>query len=104
MGTVVGRTVLWKVVAGHARPDLRLFVNVRRLDPVARAWLTTVAIAVCGNGVIEGTEVCDDNNTVGGDGCRSDCTVESGAGWTCSTASPSVCQRNDASWDVQLSL
>lgn len=50
------------------------------------------AVAVCGNGVIEGTEVCDDNNTANGDGCRSDCTVESGAGWTCSVASPSVCQ------------
>jgi enediyne biosynthesis protein E4 len=28
---------------------------------------------VCGNGILEEGEVCDDGNTVGGDGCRADC-------------------------------
>jgi cysteine-rich repeat protein len=32
--------------------------------------------AVCGDGVIEGNEVCDDGNTIDGDGCSSTCTVE----------------------------
>ncbi len=32
--------------------------------------------AVCGNGVVEGTEECDDGNTDPGDGCRGDCTIE----------------------------
>lgn len=30
---------------------------------------------VCGNGKLEGTEQCDDGNTVGGDACSSQCTV-----------------------------
>ncbi|MBI1814117.1 MAG: hypothetical protein HYR72_04005 [Deltaproteobacteria bacterium] len=32
--------------------------------------------AVCGNGVMEGSEECDDGNTIGGDGCAANCTVE----------------------------
>jgi cysteine-rich repeat protein len=31
--------------------------------------------AVCGNGVLEGTEPCDDGNAVIGDGCNPDCTM-----------------------------
>jgi hypothetical protein len=31
----------------------------------------------CGNGTVDGTEQCDDGNTVDGDGCDADCT------WTC---------------------
>lgn len=34
------------------------------------------AAPVCGNGSIEGSEQCDDGNTVGGDGCDADCRVE----------------------------
>jgi cysteine-rich repeat protein len=33
---------------------------------------------VCGNGLLEATEQCDDGNTVEGDGCSSTCTVENG--------------------------
>ncbi len=29
----------------------------------------------CGNGIVEGDEVCDDGNTVSGDGCNSTCTL-----------------------------
>jgi cysteine-rich repeat protein len=32
--------------------------------------------AVCGNGLREGTEGCDDNNTVSGDGCSASCERE----------------------------
>jgi cysteine-rich repeat protein len=32
--------------------------------------------AVCGNGIIEDDEVCDDGNKVGGDGCDSACDLE----------------------------
>ncbi|MBN1770923.1 MAG: hypothetical protein JXB32_06680 [Deltaproteobacteria bacterium] len=35
--------------------------------------------AVCGNGVVEPGEECDDANTVAGDGCEPDCT------WSCET-------------------
>jgi fibro-slime domain-containing protein len=36
---------------------------------------------VCGDGLIEGTEACDDGNTTSGDGCSSTCTLE--CGWEC---------------------
>ena len=48
-------------------------------------------VEVCGDGVLVSAQ-CDDNNTVGGDGCSASCTLETG--WNCSngsTTSPSVC-------------
>ncbi len=36
--------------------------------------------AVCGNGVIESGEECDDGNTVSGDGCSATCQTEGGGG------------------------
>jgi cysteine-rich repeat protein len=39
--------------------------------------------SVCGDGVIELGEDCEDGNAVDGDGCASDCTAESG--WDCSS-------------------
>jgi cysteine-rich repeat protein len=44
--------------------------------------------AVCGNGIVEAGEECDDGGTNDGDGCSSFCAVE--PGWQC-TGSPSVC-------------
>ncbi|MFH2011067.1 MAG: DUF4215 domain-containing protein [bacterium] len=32
--------------------------------------------AVCGNGIVEAGEACDDGNTVAGDGCAPNCTIE----------------------------
>ena len=43
---------------------------------------------VCGNGIIETPEACDDDNTDSGDGCSGTCSIESG--WQCSET-PSVC-------------
>jgi cysteine-rich repeat protein len=40
--------------------------------PMARAQ-----VAVCGNGVTEAPELCDDGNVVDGDGCDSNCTPTS---------------------------
>ncbi len=31
---------------------------------------------VCGNGIVDGTDACDDGNTVAGDGCDAVCVVE----------------------------
>jgi cysteine-rich repeat protein len=45
--------------------------------------------AVCGNGIRETGEGCDDGDISSGDGCSSSCTVESG--YTCNTATPNVC-------------
>lgn len=50
----------------------------------------SVAIkAGCGDGLITGTEQCDDNNTVSGDGCSSTCQIE--PGYQCVTTQPSKC-------------
>ena len=45
--------------------------------------------AFCGDGVIDTAEYCDDRNAFGGDGCSSECRVESG--WEC-RGEPSVCE------------
>ncbi len=44
---------------------------------------TGAAGAVCGNGDIEGSEVCDDGNTTSGDGCSATCQTESTTGGVC---------------------
>jgi len=43
---------------------------------------------ICGDGVVDGTEQCDDGNTNNGDGCGANCQVEQG--FTCS-GSPYKC-------------
>lgn len=43
---------------------------------------------VCGNGVIETGETCDDGNVIGNDGCTNTCQTQSG--YNCN-GSPSVC-------------
>ena len=40
--------------------------------------------SMCGNGVREAAELCDDGNTVSGDGCAQQCVVE--AGWACAAS------------------
>ena len=42
---------------------------------------STGAEAVCGDGVVEADEDCDDGNEQGGDGCSSSCAVESEVPW-----------------------
>ena len=49
-----------------------------------------ITSSVCGNGIIEAGEQCDDGDTVSGDGCSATCQVE--PGWTC-VGEPSVCSR-----------
>ena len=44
--------------------------------------------AICGDGLIELFEDCDDADTAPGDGCDAGCKIESG--WTCE-GEPSVC-------------
>jgi cysteine-rich repeat protein len=40
------------------------------------------SLAVCGDGIRQGSEECDDGNLTSGDGCSPTCTVE--YGWSCS--------------------
>ncbi len=45
----------------------------------------------CGDGIINGNDVCDDGNQNNGDGCSYPaCQVESG--WSCTSTNPSVCK------------
>jgi cysteine-rich repeat protein len=46
---------------------------------------------VCGNGLREGSEQCDDGNIFSSDGCTPDCKLE--AGYACTSSNPSVCTR-----------
>ena len=41
--------------------------------------------SMCGNGMLDGQEQCDDNNSFPNDGCSSNCTVE--PGYICCTTS-----------------
>ncbi|MBU2612139.1 MAG: DUF4215 domain-containing protein [Nanoarchaeota archaeon] len=44
-------------------------------------WLSESFVPpVCGNGVVETGEQCDDGNTISGDGCSSTCQIEGGGG------------------------
>jgi len=53
------------------------------------AWHFTSSITpICGDGVMEGVETCDDGAAGGGDGCSAQCGIE--AGWICS-GEPSIC-------------
>ena len=46
--------------------------------------LESSAHAVCGNGVLDSGEACEDGNTTNGDGCDNTCAIESG--WDCTEA------------------
>ncbi|MEO6602837.1 MAG: SUMF1/EgtB/PvdO family nonheme iron enzyme, partial [Polyangiaceae bacterium] len=46
-------------------------------------------VALCGNGVLDGSERCDDGNPDSGDGCSATCKVETA--WGCTQAEPSKC-------------
>ena len=48
-------------------------------------------VAVCGDGLLVGNEVCDDNNTESMDGCSASCSVETG--YNCSRSSSTVAFR-----------
>lgn len=48
-----------------------------------------IPVSVCGNGILNQGETCDDANTTAADGCSSACSIESN--FSCSGA-PSVCQ------------
>ncbi|HWO19080.1 MAG TPA: myxococcus cysteine-rich repeat containing protein [Kofleriaceae bacterium] len=46
--------------------------------------------AVCGNGVKESSEACDDGNAAGGDGCSATCTVEAVPALAISVDKPTI--------------
>jgi cysteine-rich repeat protein len=44
------------------------------------------SVGVCGDGIIEGAEQCEDGNTLAGDGCSADCRLEAEPTWCESSA------------------
>ena len=56
------------------------------------SWMVVEWLSVCGNGIVEGNEECDDGNMIRGDGCDLECRVE--PGFICSKANPSVCSQS----------
>jgi cysteine-rich repeat protein len=49
----------------------------------------SISTAICGDGVLEGDEICDDGNLATGDGCGATCAPETGYG--CSGTPTSLC-------------
>lgn len=52
--------------------------GVSNKPPVYRGKTTKMTYEVCGDGFNYGVSVCDDGNTISGDGCSSKCAVEPG--------------------------
>jgi len=73
----------WSKPLGIAMALLCVLAFVPRADAARARWTATtgqtlagVVGQVCGNGVLEGTEQCDDGNTNSGDGCAYNCVIE----------------------------
>lgn len=65
------------VVATGEYQGARQAVQLRVPEPAPWGGVALPPAAVCGNGVVESGETCDDNNTTSGDGCSSACIIES---------------------------
>jgi cysteine-rich repeat protein len=62
------------------------------------AGSTPDAGPVCGDGVIDAPETCDDGNSIPGDGCDGNCQIE-GTAWSCPTpGQPCVPVTTPAVW------
>ncbi|WAS97010.1 DUF4215 domain-containing protein [Nannocystis punicea] len=57
-------------------------------EPVETEGWSTTSAGVCGDGIVEGVESCDDGNTQSGDGCSSECGIEGGGALTCPDPAP----------------
>jgi cysteine-rich repeat protein len=57
---------------------------------------------MCGNGILEGTEMCDDGNVDPGDGCSDQCMVE--AGFYCFGNGPTTCRAGNCVVDPLTAL
>jgi len=62
-------------------PDAPITSETGGTSCVISGGTVQCASTTCGNGILEGTEACDDGNTTPGDGCASDCKLE--PGWSC---------------------
>ncbi len=87
----------YDVIAGQQQ-IIKGFPGINKLSSLLNIEYTSAAenkttpdnsnFGVCGNGLVESGETCDDGNVTAGDGCNATCNVE--VGFIC-TGSPSVC-------------
>jgi cysteine-rich repeat protein len=67
-----------------ALPPGKYYVSLQNSPASSKTYSYTLQIAttlaVCGNGIKEPGEQCDDSNTASGDGCSATCTIEGIAG------------------------
>jgi len=66
------------------------------------SWVVTDWKSLCGDGILQGSEECDDNNRDDGDGCDHMCQVE--PGWQCTQTSPSECFNSGAADSAALAI
>ncbi len=62
-------------------PSAGVFLSVTVEDDecfdTEEVWVDCIQSSICGNGIREGSEACDDTNTASNDGCSATCVVES---------------------------
>ncbi len=74
-------------IQAFAGEAIFVFADARNSADVGTFVLDAkLSAAVCGNGVLDGGETCDDGNTTSGDGCDSTCKVETVTGDNCTNA------------------
>eukprot|EP01088_Endostelium_zonatum_P015603 TRINITY_DN3913_c0_g1_i1.p1 TRINITY_DN3913_c0_g1~~TRINITY_DN3913_c0_g1_i1.p1 ORF type:complete len:414 (-),score=139.67 TRINITY_DN3913_c0_g1_i1:71-1312(-) len=87
------QSLITSTVANTARTAREIGAYYNTTAGVLAYVFSSRAVA-CGNGLVDGTETCDDGNTVSGDGCSSTCQTE--GGYNCTQnylAATSVCTR-----------
>merc|ERR1712072_1172020 len=62
-------------------------------------WKVVNWLSICGNGIVEGSEDCDDGNHNDGDGCSHVCQTE--PGWFCTKERPSISSYDPHNHDSQ---
>ena len=72
------------VVAGTTYDyQVKAYNSAGTSDPSNIISIQIPTQTLCGNGIIEAPETCDDGNGVSGDGCSNSCQIETGTGWNC---------------------
>jgi cysteine-rich repeat protein len=71
-GTVMNASI---TLAEPNKDEGRPYLESNRMTAAYR-YLILYSNSVCGNGIVEGTERCDDGNAVNGDGCSATCSLE----------------------------
>lgn len=80
--------------AGGLDADLELDAEPPDVGDLPDAALSDTGVSsLCGNGVLDGVEACDDGNVISSDGCASDCRRE--IPYNC-VGEPSVCVQGPA--------